>query len=87
MANFARFNMEWTIRPTAVIISGMGVNQLLGVIKLYEGTGESQASAVAKLIRQRGLADRVNGMCFDTAASNTGSRNGACVLLEQKLEK
>src|SRR6218665_1295923 len=26
-------------------------------------------------------------MCFDTTASNTGRRNGACVLLEQKLEK
>lgn len=26
-------------------------------------------------------------MCFDTTASNTGSRNGACILLEQKLEK
>ena len=26
-------------------------------------------------------------MCFDTTASNTGRRNGTCVLLEQKLEK
>jgi len=65
----------------------MGVNQLLGFVKLYKGTGESQASPVAKLVRQWGLADRVNGMCFNTTDSNTGSRNGACVLLEHKLEK
>ena len=26
-------------------------------------------------------------MCFDTTAANTGPRNGACVLLEQKMDK
>ena len=29
----------------------------------------------------------VTGMCFNTTASNTGHKNGACVLIEQKLEK
>ena len=27
----------------------------------------------------------MKGMCFDTTSSNTGCKNGACVLLEQKL--
>jgi hypothetical protein len=70
-----------------VIVSGVGVNQLLGVPKLGSGTGEAQASAVAQLLSEWGLVDRVGGMCFDTTASNTGRRNGACVLLEQKLDK
>lgn len=26
-------------------------------------------------------------MCFDTTASNTGNQNGACVLLEDKLNR
>jgi hypothetical protein len=29
----------------------------------------------------------VAATCFDTTAANTGHRNGACVLLEQKLKK
>jgi len=70
-----------------VIVSGAGVNQLLGVPKLSEGTGEAQASAVARAIEEWGLRQRVSSMCFDTTASNTGRINGACVLLEQKLGK
>ena len=71
-----------------VILSGLGVSQLLGVPKLHGGgTGEAQATAVAQLLQEWGVVDRVSAMCFDTTASNTGRRNGACVLLEQKLEK
>jgi len=29
----------------------------------------------------------IAGMCFDTTTSNTGLRNGACVLLEQMMER
>jgi len=32
------------------------------------------------------LCDRVGGLCFDTTASNTGKKAGACILLEEKLE-
>src|SRR6218665_3067502 len=69
-------------------MSGLGVSQLLGVPKLYGGgPGEAQATAVAQLLQEWGVVDRVSAMCFDTTASSTGHRNGACVLLEQKLEK
>jgi hypothetical protein len=34
-----------------------------------------------------GLADRVNALCFDTTASNTGHRAGTCSFIEQKLGK
>jgi hypothetical protein len=70
-----------------VIVSGAGVDQLLRVPKLNAGTGEAQASAVARVIEEWGLVDHISTMCFDTTASNSGRRNGACVLLEQKLNK
>ena len=31
--------------------------------------------------------DKGKAMCFDTTSSYTGHRNGACVLIEQKLKK
>lgn len=70
-----------------VIVSGSGISQLLGVPKIASSRGEAQATAVADLITEWGLVDCIVAMCFDTTASNTGHTSGACVLLEQKLEK
>jgi len=66
---------------------GDGVNQFLGVPRLTSSTVEAQASAVACLIESWGLVSRIASMCFDTTSSNSGNRNGTCVLLEQKLGK
>ena len=33
------------------------------------------------------ICDQVKCMCFDTTVVNSGPRNGACILLEQKLDK
>ena len=57
------------------------------VAKLPSGTGEAQAAAVFGAIEDWGIADSIRAMCFDTTSSNTGRIAGACVLLEQKLEK
>lgn len=70
-----------------VLVSGKGVSQLLSVAKLPSGTGEAQAAAVFGAIEDWGLAGNIQAMCFDTTSSNTGRIAGACVLLEQKLEK
>ncbi|KAG0698584.1 hypothetical protein GWK47_026013 [Chionoecetes opilio] len=70
-----------------IIISGIGGAQLLAVAKLGSGTGESMAAAVVSALETWGVADQVVGMSFDTTASNTGRRNGACVLIEQKMGK
>jgi hypothetical protein len=70
-----------------VIVSGEGVSQLLAVPKLRTGTGQAQADAVADVVRQWGVAEDLAGMCFDTTASNTGRLAGACVILEQELER
>ncbi|KAL4104515.1 hypothetical protein QTP88_019810 [Uroleucon formosanum] len=70
-----------------IIISYKGIEQLLGVPELISGTGENQATAVYQALEDWGLTDNVQALCFDTTASNTGRLKGACILLEQKLER
>ena len=70
-----------------VIVSKVGITQLLGVPKLSSSTGENQASAVVHLLQEWKMSDKVKAMCFDTTACNTGPKSDACVLIEQKLEK
>ena len=70
-----------------VIVSGVDVNQLLGVAKTTSSTGNAQATAVFDLMKDWKLVDRTVAMCFDTPASNTAIHKGACVLLEKKLGK
>ena len=70
-----------------IIVSGRGVPQLLKVSKVSGGSGENQSSAVVQCLEEWNLQSRVVGMCFDTTSSNTGVHNGACILIEQKLEK
>ena len=69
-----------------VLISGHGVEQLLGVPKLSSGTGKDQASAVLECLDQWGVSNQVVALSFDTTASNTGRHTGACKLIEQGLE-
>ena len=54
--------------------------------KLISGTRDGQATAVAKVLQEWDIVNRVCAMCFDMTSTNTGHRNGSCVLLEQKLE-
>ena len=68
-------------------LSGNGISKLLGVPKLVSGTGELVATAVFNTIADWGISDQVRAISFDTTASNTGHRAGACVLLEKKLGK
>lgn len=70
-----------------VIISHNGTDQLLGVPELSSGTGENQATAVYQELENWGLIENVQALCCDTTASNTGRLKGACILLEQKLER
>ena len=71
----------------AVAVSGYEVNKILGITKTSLGTGKAQAAAVSQLLNLWKVADDTVGMCFDTMASSTGAKNGACVLLEQQLDK
>ena len=69
-----------------ILVSGVGIQQLLAVPKIYTGTGDNMASAITTTIVDWKVTDQVKGMCFHTS-SNTGYRNGACILIEQKLDK
>lgn len=70
-----------------VIVTVNGKEKLLGVPLLTSGTGDEMATAIYNLLEENQLLDSVEALCFDTTASNTGRINGACVILEQKLEK
>nr|CAH7757043.1 unnamed protein product [Callosobruchus chinensis] len=56
-------------------------------IKLENSSGKGQAQAVWNAILSWNLEDKVQIFCWDTTPSNTGRIEGACVLLEQKLER
>lgn len=70
-----------------VIITAPNVEQLLGVPQLLSGTGNEISSAVYDTLHDWNLLDQVEVFVFDTTASNSGRLNGACVLLEQKLNR
>ena len=69
-----------------ILVSAHGKTQLLSVLKLPSGTGETQAHAIFQALKEWNVLDNVGAMCFDTTSSNTGRINGACVILEQLLE-
>jgi len=76
-----------SVNRIAVLVSGNDDTKLLGVPAIPNGSGASQSEAVFKLLEDWNLTTRVHFMRFDTTASNTGSQNGACTLLEQKMQK
>ncbi|XP_044595278.1 uncharacterized protein LOC123272475 [Cotesia glomerata] len=70
-----------------IILSSSGKFQLLGVPKLESGTGQNQASAIITTVKQWNINTDIKALCSDTTASNTGIRNGACVLVEKALNR
>lgn len=67
-----------------ILVSGNGFEKLLGVPKLTAGTGENMSDAVFDAMEQWNVTNQVQAMSFDTTASNTGAKKGACALLEAK---
>jgi hypothetical protein len=74
-----------TVDRIVVVVTGDGVEKLLAVPKIGKGTGQEQAGACLKILNDWKLVDNIQGMMFDTTASNTGIRQGACVLIEEAL--
>lgn len=70
-----------------IVISYGNKEQLIAVPRLESSSGSGQAQAVWNAIVDWNLEDKVQILCCDTTASNTGHINGACVLLEQKLNR
>lgn len=70
-----------------IIISSSNVEKLLGVNALASDTGKEISSAVYNLLLDWDLIVKVQAFVFDTTSSNSGRLNGACVLLEQLLNR
>ena len=77
----------------AILVSGKDIprpgetSQLLGVPNIASSTGEEQANAVVRTLKDWKLDERIVGMSFDTTPSNTGRRSGACIKIEAALDK
>ena len=71
----------------AIIITSNGVEQLLGVPAISRSTGQHQAAAVFEHLVDWSVVDNVEALCCDSTASNTGRVKGACIKLEQALDK
>ena len=70
----------------AILVTGGGVEKLMGVPKIDRGTGEQQADACMKAIKDWKLEELVQGLDFDTTSFNTGFI-GACTIIEQNLDR
>jgi len=70
----------------AVLVTGGHVEQLLGVPKVGSGSGEDQCNACVRALDEWQLKHLVRGLVFDTTASNTGLKKGACILIEKALD-
>jgi hypothetical protein len=70
-----------------VVATTPDIEQLLGVPALTSCTGSEVSSAVYDILLNWSLRDKVQAKVVDTTASNTGRINGACILLEQKLDR
>lgn len=68
-----------------ILVSGHDVIKLLCVPKLRDGTAATMAQAVTQGIDDWGLRDRIKGLCFDTTASNAGTKSGVCIRLETEI--
>lgn len=64
-----------------------GSTKLLGVPALPSGTGQDTSQAVYHQLQAWNCEGLVIGMTFDTTASNSGRKNGACQLLENMLHR
>jgi hypothetical protein len=70
-----------------IVLSYNGGEKLIGVPQLSSGSGKNQALSIYKALEHWEVVDKVQAFCCDTTASNTGRLNGACIFLEQELNK
>ena len=71
------------VQRLAILISCGHEEQLIGVPQIENSKGHTQANAVFSEVIKWGAVEKIEAMCFDTTAVNTGRFRGTCVLLEQ----
>ena len=74
-----------TVDRIAVLATGGGEEMLLGVPKIGRGTGKHQAEACLTTVDEWSIRQQIHGLVFDTTATNTGLKNGACACIEHSL--
>lgn len=80
-------NQGKKVETLPIVISHGDFQQLLGVPITSTGTGYDIAKTVNDLLDDYNLLEKVQGMCFDTTAVNTGRFNGASGIFEQLIER
>lgn len=75
------------VERIAVLVSYNGTSKFLGAPKIDSSSGINIANAVYNVLTQWNIVDSVKSMCFDTTSHNTGVDNGACTLLQKKMDK
>ena len=70
----------------AVVVTGAGEEMLFGVPKIDHDTGKHQAEARLTTLDEWDIRQQICGLVFDTTASNTGLKNGACTFFEHLLD-
>ena len=71
----------------SILISVIKFEKLLEVPKVQRGTGKLEAEVTASNLQDWRLTEEIAAMSFDTTAVNTGRINGACISLEELLNK
>src|SRR6218665_2545022 len=71
----------------AIIVTSHEMERLIAIPKVDKGTGEEVPKAASASLLEWDISDKIVAMSFDTTAANTGRKNGACALLQQKLGK
>ncbi|XP_037939016.1 uncharacterized protein LOC119688042 [Teleopsis dalmanni] len=69
----------------ALVVTGEKTENILGISKLDNSTGNKIAHAIHQFLITWELNNLVEFICLDTTSSNTGIQKGAAFLLEQKL--
>lgn len=76
-----------TVDRLAIIVTSEGKEQLLGIPEISSSTGQDQAMAVYEEVTNWNLEKKIQALCFDTTASNTGRINGACINIEKMFDR
>ena len=59
----------------------------LSMPKIGRGSGRHQAEACLTTINEWGIHQQIRGLVFDTTATSTRLKNGACTFIEHSLDR
>ncbi|GBM72782.1 hypothetical protein AVEN_201559-1 [Araneus ventricosus] len=67
-------------------VPGFKEGKLFSFPAILNGISQSQANKVFEIVEDWGLSENISALCFDTTASSSEWKNGACVQLESHLK-